>query len=156
MRILKKTWFLIFIITLSCTIKKTDSQTLITKVVLYKQATTSTDADVSFDKKAFWDTNVQEHTFIYQIFADNEYQNIINKVKKMEIVAYTSPQHFTGINYAFVTEKANKKHNDTVYYDGEKGWWLNENGKEILFEDKDEKLAEELRRSYRIFSKCGY
>lgn len=82
MKILKKMWFIIFLITVSCTIKKTNSKTLITKVILYKQATTATDADFSFDKKAFWEDNFKDHTFIYQIFADNEYQNIINKGKK--------------------------------------------------------------------------
>jgi hypothetical protein len=114
----------------------------------------ATDADVGFDKKNFWTENIKENTFIYQIFDFDRYQNIVNRVKKMEIVAYTSPQHFTGINYAFVTKGVNKKNNDTVYYDGEKGWWLKENGKEILFEDKDKKLAEELRLSYPIFGNC--
>lgn len=109
MKISKRMLFLIFITTISCTIKKNNSKRLITKVVLYKQATTATDADFSFDKKGFWDTNFQEHTFIYQIFADNEYQNIIEKVKKMHIVAYRGPQHFTGINYAFVAERKSKK-----------------------------------------------
>lgn len=156
MRILKKMWFLIFIITLSCTIKKTNSETLITKVVLYKQATTATDADVSFDKKAFWETNFKEHTFIYQIFADNEYQNIINKIKKLEIVSNHGPQYYPSIDYAFVVEKKNKKNNDTVYYDGYKRWWMKDNGKTMQYEDKDENLTQELRRSYRIFSKCGY
>lgn len=154
MKINRNLYLVIFIVTLSCGIKNTNSKILGTKVTLYKQATTATDADVSFDKKGFWDTNFQEHTFIYKIFADNEYQNIIEKVKKMHIVAYRGPQHFTGINYAFVAERKSKKNNDTIYYDGYKNWWLTENGRKILFEDKDKKLAEELRLSYPIFGNC--
>lgn len=79
---IKKMWFIIFMTTISCTVKKANSETLITKAILYKQAITATDADFSFDKKAFWEDNFKDHTFIYQIFADIEYQNIINKGKK--------------------------------------------------------------------------
>lgn len=155
MKILNKLSILLILIILSCKTYNVDYNNSNPKVILYKQATIADDAGFSFNKKNFWKSNFEENTFIYQIFADNQYKNIIDKVKKMHIVAYTGPEYYNSVDYAFVVEEKNKK-NDTVYYDGYSRWWLKENGKEILYEDKDAKLSKDLRLDYPIFRSCGY
>jgi hypothetical protein len=157
MKILNKSSILLIItITLSCNAHKIDSNRSNPKVILYKQATTADDAELSFDKKNFWKSNFEENTFIYQIFADNQYHDIINRVKKMSFRANTGPEYFNSVGYAFIVEEKNKKNNDTVYYDGYEKWWLSENGKKIMYEDKDKKLSKDLRLFYPIFRSCGY
>jgi len=154
MKILRNICLLFIVPILSCGVKKTTTTNHLDRVVLYKQVSTGTDSNFSFDKSFFWKDNFKEHTFIYQIFDNNDYKNIIDKVKKKDFKGNIDPEYFNSVIYAFVVEQKNKKDNDTVYYDGSKRWWIKEKGIIKFYEDKETKLAEELKQSYPIFGNC--
>lgn len=125
-------------------------------VILYKQVSISDDADLSFEKKYFWEDNKKNNSFITQNFSILNYTDIINLVQKLELVGNESPEYSNHIIYSFVLHKNNKKLNDTIYYDGYSKWWIISNKKQSQYEDRTGKLSDRLKKNYPIFRNCSY
>lgn len=147
--------FLVFLFFNSCSSNlQTNKKEL--SVILYKQTTIANDADLNFDKIAFWEDNIKNHTFITQNFDEFQFNDIISKVEKLKFVDNSNPNYFPYIDYAFVVYEKNKIDNDTIYYNGYDNWWILRKGNYSMYKDENNKLSDNLKMFYPIFRNCSF
>ncbi|GAB0157657.1 hypothetical protein CHRYSEOSP005_29370 [Chryseobacterium sp. Alg-005] len=150
----KNNFLLFFLLTLlsSCIERKNLNSK--EKIILFKQVNESTDLEVDFNIKRFWQVNFEDKTFITQDFMSSSFDRILDSLNVLTYVNNKKPQFNDYVEYAFVKYKSNKN-NDTIYFDGRSKWWVIQEGKVKQYKDVKEKMKNRLQYIYPIFRDCS-
>lgn len=154
MKLKRSNYYLLFIILILCSCVERKNSKNQEKVILYKQVNESTDLEVDFKIKRFWQMNFEDKTFVTQDFSPSSFSRILDSVNVLTYVNDKRPQFNDYVEYAFVKYRGNKK-NDTVYFDGRSKWWVIKEGNIKQYKDIPQKMKRKLQYVYPIFRNCS-